>query len=276
MVNFRRLSPFVADSRANRVGRFLVAKLAEGDDGTRWLYIFGPTEAGAQIEMVGGSACVAVEPNDQFVADYSHCYRFDEGLPQDVLDLVRLLEEVFSLTRRSSLDCAIALDWYKKPHPDLDPQQWPNTDVGELVYRAKYYTSNDAKRREAAGELLRRVVAVVQSHPLYRDAPIIVTVPGHKADGNSVGEGFARAVGRETKKLVVETISVNGARPASKEGASGSLRDAFKMPQTLSGDVIVIDDVYRSGETMSSVALAARRAGAQRVFGLVAVRTLRN
>ncbi|MEW2211053.1 hypothetical protein AB0895_01140 [Streptomyces globisporus] len=185
-----------------------------------------------------------------------------------------LLKGVLSLTTKSGLNCAIAFDWYKIPPEDESPK-WPNTPTGELIYRGKYYTSG-ATRLAARRELVDKFVKILADHPLYRECKQIVTVPGHKADSQSFGEQLAATVSAKAGKELIQTLSPGGPRPQAKQGTPQVADAHFAMPIALQGDVIVLDDVYRSGTTMNAVAMAAKRAGARRVLGLAAVRTMRN
>jgi predicted amidophosphoribosyltransferase len=55
------------------------------------------------------------------------------------------------------------------------------------------------------------------------------------------------------------------------------LRGSFRVSESLRGaQVLVVDDVFRSGASMGEVARACRAAGAQSVSGLCVARTLRN
>ena len=54
------------------------------------------------------------------------------------------------------------------------------------------------------------------------------------------------------------------------------LEGEFRFGAEVVGRVLlVVDDVYRSGDTMAAIASAAKTAGAAAVFGLVGAKTLR-
>lgn len=264
---FDPVPPFYPDSRANR--------LQDYSHHSHGLSLCGPDEAVKQILMVaeGRGKLVAV-PADR-AARYIQEIEFPGAPPDDVITLAALLKEVLTLRSMPGLDFSIALDWYKIPDPDRDPNTWDNTPTGDLVYKGKYYSAGSARAR-ARTELIEKMAWIIRSHPLYRDSSCIVTVPGHLADGQSFGEKLSEAVANAANKPVVITDCPSGPRPSSKGNPGSSANAEFEIPQTLSGDVIVMDDVCRSGTSMRKVALAARAAGARRVFGLAAVRTLRN
>ncbi|MEV8392934.1 MULTISPECIES: hypothetical protein [unclassified Streptomyces] len=247
-------------------------KLAKKATSDRWLYLCGPEEVAHQIRLLG--KCTPEELAEERRREWTHEFHLMESDQEELRSMCELLKVVLSLTTKSDLDFAIAFDWYKDPIGD-DPMKWPNTISGELIYRSKYYSPGTA-RNKARTELLDEFSSVIEKHPLLRECSNIVTVPGHKADGQSFGERLAAKVAAKTGKEIVRTESPGGSRPQAKEGTAAIAEGHFVMPDEISGDLIVLDDVYRSGTTMNAVARAAKRAGARRAFGLAAVRTMRN
>ena len=260
---------FWEDSRGDRIERSHRTRLSTDPPLGRWLYVEGPKAAAAQIRMASGGWKEVPVP-EQFKSEYCYCFEYESGIPLAVIHLVDLLtSDVLTVRTRPEVDAAVALDWYKTPEDGVHPMHWKNTPDGSLLNRAKYHNSPQAK-----AELLARYLKVVAQHPIFRTVPTLATVPGSAGDGNSFGERLAGAVAKECGKALVRTLST-GPHAPSKEGATHSYGD-FVMPETLVGDVLVIDDVYRSGASMAVTAHAAKLAGASRVFGLVAARTLRN
>lgn len=265
-------SPFMPDSRANRLKDFAIYMPQDGVAPDRWLYLCGPDEVAKQFLMLGGCEREAVP--EEHADAWSHRLHFARNFSQSHVAMAMLLKDVLSLTTKQHLDCAIALDWYKIPPLDNTPR-WPNTPSGELVYRAKYYSSGSDKTT-ARRALIEKYVEILDGHPLYRNCNAIATVPGHMANGASFGETLAADVAKSSGKHLIVTQSPGGPRPAAKETTAPINDGHFRIPFNLRGDVIVLDDVYRSGTTMNAVAKAVRTAGARRALGIAAVRTLRN
>ncbi|WP_299535706.1 hypothetical protein [uncultured Streptomyces sp.] len=263
---------FVPDSRGNRLKEYTLKKLAKEVTPDRWLYLCGPQEAARQIGMLG--TCAPEELTDEQKEKWTHKFHLTESDKAELRPLCEVLEEVLSLTAKGDVDFAIAFDWYKAPDGG-DPRHWPNTPSGELVYRSKYY-SEGAARSKARRELVEKFSDLIAKHPILRACHNVMTVPGHKADGQSFGERLADKVAVKIGKPLIRTESPGGTRPQAKEGAAIIADGHFESPGRIAGDVIILDDVYRSGATMHAVARAAKRAGARRVFGLAAVRTMRN
>ncbi|MEU7750129.1 phosphoribosyltransferase [Nonomuraea sp. NPDC049158] len=273
---FNFISPFEDNGRANRLKEYTLYMPASGNDPIRWLSLCGPKEASKQVIMASKGAGHEVPlPSIEKKQKYTHEIEFPSGVTADALAVAAVLKEVLSLRVGDELDCAIALDWYKVPDPAVNSTAWNNTEIGDLIYKGKYYGTGQA-RNEARNNLVRRMAWFINSHPLYRDSNRIATVPGHNADGSSFGEKLAAAVAGQTQKNLVSTVCTSGPRPSSKEDSASAAAATFEMPYPLDGSVIILDDVYRTGATMRNVASAIRRAGAQRVLGLAAVRTMRN
>lgn len=205
--------------------------------------------------------------------DYDICLHWPNGTPAGARRLVELLADGLALpTRDDRIDLALALDWYKVVDADVPSTQWENTAAGQLVFKAKYWVSNPPVRRAAAAELIDLLSAAIGRHPAFHAAPYLVSVPGSGGDGVSVGEFIAAGVAEQTGKSLIKTVGP--AREARKGGAVSTLDGQFSLPSLIDGPCVVVDDVYKSGMTMRATALAARRAGAARVYGLVAAKTI--
>ncbi|MFB7075775.1 hypothetical protein, partial [Streptomyces sp. NPDC056290] len=89
-------------------------------------------------------------------------------------------------------------------------------------------------------------------------------------------EQLARKIAQTVGKQIIQTVPLTGPRPPATEAQTIVSADDFALPQNVSGDIVIIDDVYRSGGTMRAVAGAAKRAGAKQALGLAIVRTMRN
>lgn len=267
-----RWPAYMGDHRAGRVERHQWTKRAHpSSDPTRWLYVCGPEGAAAQIRRLADGRAVAVPVPEASARDYSHCFEFANGKVREVTALVQSLETLMTLADKPHLDHALVMDWYKIPPDDPDVRIWPNTPTGDLVNGGKY---RHIRSRSLA--LADAMAEAIMGHPLLREASTIVTSPGHEADGGSYGEQLARAVARRTGHPVTETVCVHGPRAQRKSGEPVDLEGEFAMPHALSGPALIIDDVCRSGSTMSAVGLAARLGGASAVYAFAPVKTMRN
>ncbi|MGF6889446.1 hypothetical protein ABIA39_008911 [Nocardia sp. GAS34] len=206
---------------------------------------------------------------------FTHCLEWPTLLPTQLKELIDLLTEVLVLpTADSGLNGAVALDWYKIVDADKPSMQWENTEVGQLVHEAKYYLNDATKQRLARAALLRRLSDAVQRHPALNSVPYMVSVPGHTSDGMSTAEQIAADLAQRTDKILVRMEG--RPRPERKGEQRARLTGTFTSPMTLNAPCVIVDDVYRSGETLREAARAARAAGAGRVYGLVAAKTRRS
>ncbi|QIK08248.1 phosphoribosyltransferase [Streptomyces sp. ID38640] len=270
------LRAFESNGRADRLEKYQFLKRADRETAERWIDLCGSQGIARQFLSAYPNDCVEVSVPDDEASSWSHRFYFAQGLPARVGTFAQLMTKVLTLVTQSPLDFALVLDWYKIPDPDITPRDWPNTDAGELNYRSKYFKSSPNRQLAAREKLIEQLSYVIREHPLYRNATCIATVPGSAADGNSHAEQLARKVARAANKGIIETVAVNGPRPPSKEAPSNVSEADFALPEKVSGDVVILDDVYRSGGTMRAVAGAVKRAGANRVLGLANVRTMRN
>jgi hypothetical protein len=256
-----------SDSRGNRLTEYRVSERKQ--TGEFWVSLNGDQEIAVQVERV--LQPLHCRPAAHDGREWTHHYSFDGPYRRPLHEMLELLKEVLTLTRRPELDTALALDFYKVP-PEPPSEEWTNTPSGELVHRAKYWTSNPAEQHRCGGQLSDRLAEVIEKHPTYKAADVIVAVPGTKTE---FGEKLARSVaGRVGKPMVTATLLSE--RPPAKEGRDSTDLEPYFVPEDVRGRVvIVLDDVYRSGVSIRSVAAAARDAGAVGVLGLVAVRAMR-
>jgi len=195
--------------------------------------------------------------------------------------MLQVLQEVILLPSPANIDTAIALDWYKIADDAVDPWQWPNTETAELLRQGKYLNSyNPAEQRRAGLALVERLCRVIEGHAGLRQATAVLDVPGHDSQRVSFGSRVAASVARRLSLPVAATSAQTEFRPPAKNADSterlAAIKDKFFVPFDLRGHVaLVVDDVFKSGTSMSETARAARAAGAMTVNGIVAVRTMK-
>lgn len=212
---------------------------------------------------------------------WTHCLVAHGTVRDDVLRLCDLLRRVVCLPCGSGVEAAVALDWYKLADDSVDPHEWPNTRVGDLVNLGKYrYRFDQVKLRAVGGELTRHLCRIVDQHPAFRRASVMVDVPGHDASRTSFGSRLCRSVAHQRDVRFVKVASRVPFRPEAKNltpaNRRKSLDGQFRIDVSLRGlAVLIIDDVYRSGGSVDETARAARAAGATHVMALCATRTMR-
>jgi hypothetical protein len=208
--------------------------------------------------------------------EYSHCLHFPGGKPAGITELLEMLEQVLCIPSPPGIDCVVALDWYTVPDASKPSSDWERTDMGRRISYTKHAPyPNGSGSRQARMELHHVLTSFIQAHPLFSAAPVIISPPGSKADGNSYAENLAKAIASKAGKQFLPSTAV-GPRPEQKEGGHQDLTQSFTVEGTINGSVVILDDVFRTGTTITGEAAAARRAGAGLVLALTAARTLRN
>jgi len=264
---------YFSDSRANRLEDHRVRKVKNST--RERLYLRGPTEVATQVRWM----LERLERNpkelalrDEDGSDWTHRLEFDGPLPDAVARTLAVLQSVLTLVDKEPLHVATALDFYTVPVDDIDPLEWPQTEVGSLIYRGKYRGNQDA-----LAALSARLADVVTRHELYQATDSILTVPGHDTLRQSFGEQLAYDVATRIGVPIVKTDCSQAQRPEAKSGLETTeLESLFSVDGSVRDRVVlIVDDVYRSGSTMSAVARAAECAGARGRLGLVGARTLK-
>jgi hypothetical protein len=264
------------DSRGNRLDDWAVTETAEG----HVLWLRGPEEAALQV--------VTLDPEYQRLARsatarsrWTHALRSAKPeLEPAVQSLLDLLTEIITLPRRQNLDFAVALDWYKVPEIDVDPLQWRNTAVGDLVSSGKYQYRNNADLQRRAGlALVDMMFEAIDGHGILNQAAVIIDVPGHDSTRVSFGSRVATTIARRRRIPMVRVRARSKFRPEAKNLSAIErtrvLDNQFIVPDIVrSESVLIVDDVFKSGTSMKEVAKAARQSGASAVHGICGVRTI--
>src|SRR5262249_9789611 len=132
-----QLPPFIRDSRGNRLENVSTRSVQDSEDVR--LYLCGPEEVALQIEWVmqsSGIRRIALEDTQK--AHWTHRIHVAGGLTESGKRTIALLKKVLTLTTKTGLDAAIALDFYKDPASHEDPNKWKDTGSGTMVNLAKY------------------------------------------------------------------------------------------------------------------------------------------
>lgn len=169
----------------------------------------------------------------------------------------------------TSLDAYFALDWYKAL--DADTNQWHNSEVGEMVYHAKYHG-----RRDLVAALAARLSELIRVHPLYSSARLVAAVPCLPSKQYDLPRHLCATLSPLINKMdatgalhkVRETKPMKDIDDHTEKLAN--VTQAFRADAlSIAGDdVILVDDTYGSGTTLWEVARTLRVAGARRVLGI--------
>ncbi len=179
---------------------------------------------------------------------------------------------------RDCLSCSIALG-INKTSNETDER----TELGELEYQAKSH--NCEKSTQALAELL---ADAIDSLPLYKDTSLIAAVPARpgKTTPDLPTELAQRIAGARGLTDLTRHFQYGGVREQLKTLPLPERWDAWERAQLTISDegkallkgspVILIDDKYQSGVSANFVGMVLQQAGASRVYGLYAVKTMRD
>jgi len=145
-----------------------------------------------------------------------------------------------------------------------------------VIHNLKY--RGDLMVARGLGELMAWVVSL---EPRFAGVELIVPVPLHpkrlRERGFNQATELAIAVGEALDLPVVEAVArVRETVPQSSLGFAERRRNTVRAfetvaPEAVRGrEVLIVDDVYTTGATASSVALSLKRAGARRAMGIFA------
>lgn len=263
------IPPFLPDSRGNKLEVFEVRDHGEYSDSL--LLLCGPDEVAAQVRLSAGDDLKDVKLGPESRKKWTHAFFFSDGVPQEIIALCEHLTQWLSIPCDPNIDIALSLDWYKRPD---DSGELVLTEAGRMIQWTKYAAyPNGSSSRQARKDLISALAETIQTHPALSMADVVTSPPGSKGDGTSFGERLGRDVAAEAGKRFVPTSGP--AREAQKEEAGHDVREDFEFGKASPGVVLVVDDVFHTGTTLESTALATRRAGASHVLALTAARTIR-
>ncbi|HEY3709484.1 MAG TPA: phosphoribosyltransferase [Amycolatopsis sp.] len=265
---------YQADSRANRLEDYEF----EQSSTTWFLNLRGSEEATRHI--VGALPRAKVARPAAGDRRWPQRIRLDFEPPSNLTELLELLKTVYviEIKYQDSLNAALALDFYRESADGTGPQP---TETGEWVRRVKRYDEHhDLPQPEvdAAGKrLCEALVDAIAQHDWFLGADRVLLVPGHEpgpSAGFLLGANVAGQLGRPPVEVEPVVVSRKSAKQMTTKERAGLL-GGYRIRADLTGEtVLIVDDLYQTGSTMTGVARAARRAGATTVLGIAATRTL--
>lgn len=271
-------TPYYYDSRGNR----LESWKGTAAPGGHVLWLRGPVEATRQIRAAAPQYQEIALPAGASTSGWTHSlYSPETSVSPFVEALLSSLQRILTVPSPPGVEFAFALDWYKNPVDGLDSFSWPNSEVGELVSKGKYWYRSQAEPQAEAGRALAaRLCDAISGHALLRNAEIVLNVPGHDNSRLSFGSRLAATVARDMGLPMSRVATRTPFRPESKNYGGAELArllaDEFEVsPEVRGRTALIVDDVIRSGGSMSAVAAAAHATGGKVIFGICAARTMR-
>lgn len=164
-------------------------------------------------------------------------------------------------------------------------QHWlfGRTRVGQLVYDAKSYNkSGHPGNPKKAQELANVMIQFIQQHPSYLEAELIIAVPPSNPNKTfDLPTYLVEQIAQKTGQILANSFvqKTRATRPMKEcrtpQEKIANLMGVFKADDQEFQDkqVIVIDDIYQSGESINAVGREIKAVGAAQVLGLVATKT---
>ncbi len=163
--------------------------------------------------------------------------------------------------------------WALDLHSYFTGETWQRSDTGRLVCRYKY-----GGRIDLANKLADRLVALIEQHPRAIDG--IVPVPPSTArlydPVRLLGQVLARRLGLPLRAdLLAKTRPTDRQKDMNTRAQKrANVAGAFTVQDDIRGKrLLVLDDLYDSGETLKEVTRVLKRAGALSVTVLTLTRT---
>ncbi|MFI5508048.1 phosphoribosyltransferase family protein [Mycobacterium sp. NPDC051804] len=257
----------------NGGGRYVTAYHHDTAPGGHVLFVSGPAGAITQLQLA--------DPTYTLKSSMGQSYSLRGAGPQPTLEtatLLELLTGVLTVPCGSSIDFAIALDWFNKV---VEGAAGDLTDLADHVHRAKHlYTPlGDVENLKQVGRaVVDEIAEFVGQHPLLQSVDTIASPPGHDPTVLSFGSRVAAGVAQRRRIPLVRCTAPDERAPARSLAFSdraGALGGQFRCPDDVSGRrILIVDDVYASGATAEETARALRAAGARQVMSIAAIRTM--
>lgn len=189
---------------------------------------------------------------------------------EDVLAFLTLLQSSVTIDDDADESHALGMHWYSRHG---------RTQLGELVRSTKSY-GWDSGDPDRASELVDRAVEWVSRHPSYRRASAVAPIPPTNLQkrhdlpalvAKGISDALAMGMCEIRSTNVVEQKSLANDEHTESDA---ELTGAYTVARDLTDqNVVLVDDLYRSGRTMSEGVRALRAAGAKTVLSLAMSKT---
>lgn len=174
---------------------------------------------------------------------------------------------------RDLLDVSVALSL------NFEDDRETHTPIGELEKNAKY--DGD----EAAVEKLTAMVDdFINSNVTYKDADCVCAVPPTNAGEENLPNKIVSGLKKYKGSNISDSLSWTSKSESLKNADGADKLEMVKQSGFLIADrtdikgknIILLDDLYKSGTTLQYIAMKLKEAGANKVYGLCIVKSLGN
>lgn len=177
---------------------------------------------------------------------------------------------------RDNLDLSIALDM------NFVLEDSPvHTAIGDLEYKAKY-----EKNQDATFQLIELIEKSIKELPFLRWADVVCAMPQRRDSENKLPKIIVNSLDLSDIQLdnISDKVWLHKKEDLKNCDDLDSKLDVLQEStfeinpdvDLKEKNVLLIDDLYKSGASMNFVAMKLKEAGALRVFGLAIVKSLGN
>ncbi|MCY3568039.1 MAG: phosphoribosyltransferase family protein [Chloroflexi bacterium] len=186
---------------------------------------------------------------------------------------LELLRGSVTIDDEAVMSHAMGLHWFA----DIKER----SQLGDLVERAKDYGQSNPSEPEAVEQVRNATLSWLAAHPVIRSVDAVAAIPGTKPKDFDLPAALADAIGG---RLGLRRLWLRSRNQRPQKGQSGStMSSARSLGAMMNADrdafgrrVLLVDDIYRSGNTMMAGLTALRRAGATAVICLALTKTARD
>ncbi len=186
---------------------------------------------------------------------------------------LELLRDSVTIDDDALISHALGLHWFA----DIKER----SQLGDLVEQAKDYGGNNSSDPLAVEQIQNAALGWLAKHPMTRSVNAVAAIPGIQPKDFDLPAGLADAVSHNLGKRRLRLRSRNQSPQKRRSGSAAS--GARSLGALMNADrdafgrrVLLVDDLYRSGNTMMAGVTALRRAGATAVVCLALTKTARD
>lgn len=258
------------DRRGNKLEGFRMLTAREkgspaGSDPIHWLAVSAVDQIANSIRLGLPGVVRDASPDSIKDGPWTHAWSYS-GDPLGVRRMCEMFSKSLTLAPVEELDLAVAGDFYKTPPDEEAGTGWTNTTAGGMIYRGKYCGDEGARRR-----LVEYLTRIIRRHPEMKSVERVIIVPG---TSSRFSEKLGAEVAAELSLPHAAAVRLTQPTQQAKQGHDSYELLGYDIDTNIFLEhVLIVDDVYRSGVTMRSIAQSARNEGALNVVGIVGART---
>lgn len=186
---------------------------------------------------------------------------------------LELLHSSMTIEDEADASHALGLHWFA----DIKER----SQLGDLVEQAKDYGPNNPSDPRAAHWIQQASLDWLTAHPLFASADGVAAIPGTQPKEFDLPAVIAATISSRFGMRRIQLRSRNQTpqkgQPGPRPSRAKTLSAMMNADRSALGKrVLLIDDLYRSGDTMMAGARALRRAGATAVYCLALTKTARH